>query len=102
MTLITWTLLLGLAGFRLWRLAAIDSITYPIHSRLRASTHPVIQWVDTLWSCPWCLGFWITAALVWGTWAFAAPYTVVEAVIITFAASTVTGLTASLDDRLHP
>ena len=99
MTLIAWTVLLGLAGFRLWRLAAVDSITYWFHARLRASTHPVAQWFDTLVSCPWCLGFWITAGLVWGTWALAAPYTTVEAVIITFAASVVTGLTARLDEH---
>lgn len=101
MTLIAWTVLLGLAGFRLWRLAAVDSITYWFHGRLRASTHPVVQWFDTLVSCPWCLGFWITTALTWGTWAIAHPYTATEAFIITWAASTVTGLTATIDERLH-
>lgn len=101
MTLITWTVLLGLAGFRLWRLAAVDSITYPIHGRLRASTNRFVQWVDTLWSCPWCWGFWLTAALTWGTWWLIHPYTWQEAIIITFAASTVTGLTATIDERLQ-
>ena len=101
MTLITWTLLLGLAGYRLWRLAAIDSITEPIHGRLRASTHPVVQWIDTLWSCPWCLGFWITTALTWGVWWIAHPFTAVDAFVIMWAGSTITGLTAALDDRLH-
>lgn len=101
MTLITWTILLGLAGFRLWRLAAVDTITYPLHSRLRESTHPVVQWIDSLWSCPWCLGFWITAGLTWGVWAIAHPFTAVDAFVIMWAASTLTGLTAGIDERLH-
>jgi hypothetical protein len=101
MTPIAWVILLGLAGFRLWRLAAIDSITEPIHGRLRASTHPVAQWFDTLVSCPYCLGFWITTGLTWGVWWIAHPYTATEAFIMMWAASAMTGLTAGIDEQLH-
>lgn len=98
---LVWSVLIGLVAFRLWRLTAMDSITEPFHGRLRASTHPVVQWFDTLVSCPWCLGFWYATALTWGVWAIAHPYTVIEAAIIMWAASTITGLTAGIDDRLH-
>lgn len=97
----TWTLLIGLAAFRLWRLAAIDSITEPIHGRLRASRHPVMQWFDTLVSCPWCLGFWIATGLTWGVWWLTDAYSTVDALIMMWAASAVTGLVASVDERLH-
>lgn len=96
-----WTLLIGLVAFRLWRLAAMDSITEPIHGRLRASTHPVAQWFDTLVSCPWCLGFWLATGLTWGVWALTDAYGTVDAFIIMWAASAVTGLAAGIDDRLH-
>lgn len=99
--LATWTLLNGLAAFRLWRLAAVDSITEPFHGRLRASTHPVAQWFDTLVSCPWCLGFWIATGLTWGVWWLTGAYGVVDALIMMWAASAVTGLIASADERLH-
>lgn len=99
MSLIIWTILIGLAAFRLWRLAAIDSITEPLHGRINALTTPAGQWLNQLWSCPWCLGFWISAALTAATWWAAAPYSIPEAILITFAASTITGLTARLDER---
>lgn len=99
MTLIIWTAMIGLAAFRLWRLLAIDSITEPIHGRINALTTPAGQWLNQLWSCPWCLGFWISAALTWGTWWAITPYSIAEAILITFAASTITGLTARLDER---
>jgi hypothetical protein len=95
LTLIVSTVLIALASARLWRLAALDSITEPIHGRLRASTHPVVQWIDTLVSCPWCLGFWINTALVWGIWWLAHPYTAIEAFVIMWAASWITGWAAS-------
>lgn len=97
LTLIVWTALIGLAAFRLWRLAAVDSITEPFHGRLRASTHPVAQWFDSLVSCPWCLGFWLATALTWGVWWLAHPYTAVEAAVMMWAASALTGWLGSDD-----
>lgn len=97
LTLIVWTVLIALAAFRLWRLAAVDSITEPFHGRLRASTHPVAQWFDSLVSCPWCLGFWLATALTWGVWWLAHPYTAVEAAVMMWAASALTGWLGSDD-----
>lgn len=101
MNLIAWTLILGLAGFRLWRLLAVDTITEPLHGRINAAQTRAGHWLNTMWSCPWCFGFWLTAALTWTVWALAHPYTLVEAILLTFAASTVTGLTATIDARLQ-
>jgi hypothetical protein len=47
--------LLALASYRLWRLAAEDSILDRPRDRL---PHNVAEFVE----CPWCLGFWISAA----------------------------------------
>jgi hypothetical protein len=51
--------LLAAAGYRLWRLAAEDSISDRPRDALVEATPP---FVDELIACPWCLGFWIGAA----------------------------------------
>lgn len=61
--MIVWVVVIGLAAYRLWRLAAEDSIT----ERLRESTiDNWPEWVGKLVYCPWCLGSWIAFALTFG------------------------------------
>lgn len=97
---LVWAVVIGLAAFRLYRIAGVDSITEPIHGRLLASRHPVAQWFSELVGCPWCIGFWASVALTaLGAWADL--YTWHEAVVIALAASTVCGVTGSIDQRLH-
>lgn len=70
------------AGWRIWHLLAIDTILDPVRERL----FPVIQdelgdpvvagkrlldWIE----CPYCAGFWVTAA-VWLAWVIT-PWTLV-------------------------
>jgi hypothetical protein len=98
--ILVWAVLLGLAAFRLYRIAGVDTITEPIHGRLNASRHPVGRWFSDLVSCPWCIGFWASVALsAAGAWV--GVFTWPEAVPVALAASTVCGLTASIDQRLH-
>lgn len=55
------TVVLAAAAYRLWRLAAEDSILDRPRDRLLADRPGLDEFV----ACPWCLGFWIGA----GTWA---------------------------------
>lgn len=98
--ILAYTLVIGLAAFRLYRIAGVDSITEPFHGRLNASRNRVGQWFSELVSCPWCIGFWASVALsAFGWWA--GLYTWQEAVPIALAASTVCGVTGSVEARLH-
>lgn len=97
---LVWVVVIGLAAFRIYRIAGVDSITEPIHGRLNASNNPVAQWVSELVGCPWCIGFWASVALTaLGAWI--GLYTWPEAIPIALAASTVCGITGSIDQRLH-
>lgn len=59
--------LLTLASYRVWRLAALDSITEPIRARFIFREGRGWQFLADLIECPWCLGFWISgaASLAW-------------------------------------
>lgn len=97
---LVWAVVIGLAAFRLYRIAGVDSITEPIHGRLNASRHPVGQWFSELVSCPWCIGWWASLGLAaFGWWA--GLYTWPEGVLVAIAASTICGVTGSLDNALR-
>jgi hypothetical protein len=98
--ILVWAVTIGLAAFRLYRIAGVDTITEPFHGRLNASHHPVARWFSDLVSCPWCIGFWASVGLTALGW-WAALYTWQEAIVIGLAASTVCGVTGSIDQRLH-
>lgn len=97
---LVWAIVIGLAAFRIYRIAGVDAITEPIHGRLNASRNPVAQWMSELVSCPWCIGFWASVALTFMLWR-AGRCTRREAVAIALAASTVCGVTGSIDNRLQ-
>jgi hypothetical protein len=48
--------LIGLAAWRLWRLAATDELTEPLRARLPTGLASFV-------ACPWCLGFWCAVAV---------------------------------------
>ena len=58
--ILVWTLLVGLASYRLWRLIGEDSITEPLRDRLP-------EWAFEMTTCPWCLGSWIAFGVTWLT-----------------------------------
>lgn len=60
MSLLALTVLIGLSGYRVWRLLALDMITDRLREPLEEGS---LTW--TFIKCPWCLGTWTTAA-VWG------------------------------------
>lgn len=65
MTWLTWTLIV-LASARTWRLLAVDSITEP--GRKIVDRGPA--WLQQMWVCPYCLGWWIALAWTLSGWAW--------------------------------
>lgn len=98
--------LLALAAYRLWRLAARDSITADAREAVTGydDDHaPALDeaprktprvYLSALLRCPWCLGFWLSLATACVYWA--APH---AALVIAFplAVSAVVGLLGKLD-----
>lgn len=97
--LVLAALLIGVAGFRVWRLAARDQITEPLRA-------PIIQrsdrrgwaWVLDWLTCPWCSGAWITGGItvicgqVYG-------WLPMEAGLVWLASSAVCGFLGREDDK---
>lgn len=84
------SVVVGMVSYRLFRLLSVDSITEPLRARL-----PSWAWVEELWGCAWCLGFWCTLAVglvAWNLgWTDSTPWLMIP------AASVVCGI---LGDRL--
>lgn len=63
-------LLVGFAA-RLTRLAVVDDIAEPARvAVVRAVPIRLVDWAQSLVSCPFCIGFWLSAAVVasWAAW----------------------------------
>lgn len=67
MTLV-YTILIGLASYRVWRLLAEDSIIEPPRAWVLDRSP---MWITELVVCHWCLGSWIAFGLTWATDAVA-------------------------------
>jgi len=84
-SLLDIALVLGLAA-RLTRLAVVDDIAEPARVALvKVMPTRIVGWVYALLTCPFCIGFWLSVAVVlswlaWGStvlWqAVAAAFTV--------------------------
>ena len=79
----TWTFaLLALAGFRIWRLLAEDTIL----DRPRAAFKQRVGETGETWLlCPWCCGAWLSVAL-WLAWVVSHHWTTVVAVPLAISA----------------
>lgn len=80
-------IVLGMVSYRLWRMAAIDSI----FDRLREKVLPPTGFFREMVDCPWCLPTWINgvAALLL---AFLGAMSFASALVVWLVASTVTGV----------
>lgn len=86
--MIVWIIVIGLASYRLWRLAGQDSITEPLRDRLNPD-----GWVIGLITCPWCLGSWIAFAV---TWLTAATIGVPAPVVVALGSAVIVGAVAEV------
>lgn len=87
--------LLALGTYRLWRILAIDDMPWLVRARNRLVGAREVAGVwrfdrpalAHMWSCSWCLGWWLSLAVTGLWWAFptivvvaAAPFAVASAV----------------------
>jgi hypothetical protein len=82
-------LLLALASHRLARMGLLDTVPFGALRQKLISRNPGGR-VAELLSCPWCLGFWTSAAVVLA--ACVLPRRVWQPVAVVLAASSVTAL----------
>lgn len=81
--------MLVLAAFRVTRLIVKDDITEPLRKR---TTYRLTGRWGELFSCPWCVSFWLCLVLVLAYWAWPEPILWLS---LPFAASAGVGLIAS-------
>jgi hypothetical protein len=83
--IVAYTLVIGLASYRLWRLVAEDAITEgPREWVLARSPEKVRELIE----CPWCLGSWLAFGV---TWLTDATIGVPAPVLVGLAAAVVVG-----------
>ena len=83
--ILAYTLLIGFASYRLWRLVAEDAITEtPREWVLARSPEKVRELVE----CPWCLGSWLAFGV---TWLTDATIDLAVPVLVGLAAATIVG-----------
>lgn len=86
--ILVWTVVIGLASYRLFRLFSIDAITEsPREWVLTRSPEKVRELVE----CHWCIGSWWAFAV---TWATDATVGLQAPVLVGLAAAAVVGLIA--------
>lgn len=61
------------AALRLTRLAIQDTITQPFRDRLKSRESRFAQTLTKLLDCPWCFGFWASAAVTGITMNLSTP-----------------------------
>lgn len=83
--------LVALAAFRVTRLLQLDTILETPRNRF-LDKHAGDRWGELL-SCPWCLGWWVSLAIVLA--ACLLPRRLWEPVVVALAGSAVVGLIPS-------
>lgn len=86
-------LVIALAAARITRLITTDTLTDPL--RLWIARTYESDWVDELFTCPWCMGFWVSLVTVLITLAYP-DNPVVTIGVLAFAVSEVVGIIAHL------
>lgn len=62
--ILAWSLVIGAASYRLWRLIAEDDITESVRGRILSSAP---EWISELVYCSWCLGSYCAFGVTWAT-----------------------------------
>lgn len=93
MTILTETLIVGLAAYRVWRLIGQDDITEPFRDWLNYTIQPL--WPLQLVVCGWCAGTWISIGVAYG--AASLGWVVSPPLLVGLAAAVLVG---ALSERL--
>lgn len=89
-------LILGLAAFRVTHLLLSDVIAEGLRERVWKRFPPESTKIGYLFTCPWCLGFWVSTAI--GISYILIPMVTVPVALI-FALSAVAGIISTRLDR---
>lgn len=84
--------ILSLAVFRVTRLLIEDTILEPLREKTIFKMHPTDSKIRELFTCPWCVGFWLSMMAVGMFYLWPA---VILWLALPFAISAVVGLIAS-------
>lgn len=95
------TLLFGpLVVYRLWRLAAVDTIFERQREWLATRDGSAWRAIYLGLVCPWCFGFWLSIGAGFGVWVFTAgPWLLIF--VSGFSISTIVGVGAGLIERME-
>jgi hypothetical protein len=88
--------LLGLATYRVTRLATRDMVTAPIRNAFWKKFPPETTYIGYLSTCEWCFSFWIGSAFVLS--AIIIP-SVTYIVATVYAVSAIAGLLTAYEDK---
>jgi hypothetical protein len=84
--------ILSLAVFRVVRLIIEDTLLEPLREKTIFKLHPTDSKIRELFTCPWCIGFWLSCAAVGLFYLWPA---IILWLALPFAISAVVGLIAS-------
>lgn len=100
MNLLCYSILIGLASWRSWRIAALDIITERPRNWLygKADFNVVAGFFADLIGCVYCLGFWLACV---GAWLVSdlMDYGIVEFSLLALAGSAIAGATHKAVDQ---
>jgi hypothetical protein len=88
--------ILGLAAWRGTRFFLEDTLFSPIRDRIWAKYPPESTKIGYLFTCPWCLGFWVSTIL---TLVFLFGGTIGLVITLILAISAIVGLIQTFLDR---
>ncbi len=92
---VLWLILGALACYRLTRLVTADQITLPLRTWVLDRN----RWFGYLVTCDWCLSIWVAPWITAGI-MFHGEHLFVQAPIVAFSLSAVTGLLSMIESRL--
>lgn len=93
--------LLALAAYRLTRLVAVDTITQPARDWIEYRVGGLSHWY-TLVTCPFCVGFWVSAAVaVAAAAAHIVPRHWEDQLLLVWALAGLQSLLSSADARMN-
>jgi hypothetical protein len=88
-------IILSLGAFRLTRLLTQDTIAEPVRETIWKKFPPSTAF-GYLWTCNWCMGFWV-AVFVFSMWLLAPEFTIVVSLVLSI--STIIGLISAWTER---
>lgn len=101
MSILGYTIIVGLAAYRLYRLPAEDIIAQPFRNWLDPRAERSVAWsyLSDLIYCSWCSGYWWAGL---GAWLVAdmADYSPLEFALVWLGGSTVCGVLRAILERL--